>query len=390
MKPEDAANLEKLWASKLTNHRKSRNDAYADLYAKNAANGLHQSGALPGKLYEIATGNLGELNVIFREITQDGWSIDSDEDWARKMLEQYRQFIRDEKTLVDKEIADFLTAKGFPEVDKVIARGQAELNLSSNIHEARYPVLVQQLISEKQRQTAERTKADSRWNNEQRIRVGSIVLLVVTASISLWTTQYTRKTYSLSEDANKRTQQLFIGEDNPQIQAFPFVIAESGKTHNSTLNFRLINYSGFDAFNVNVDVLYCVDKTRHRHWAGEWAKADKDSKQNPKQQGAATDKGYFLTPQNVGPTLKRFTEVTTDQELGFGFGSDALNLEGQVCSKDVDGLPVLVRLRWHSSKGRTYDVLQKYKLLCTKNWMGTGIPSGRSFTAIPLPGSTCE
>lgn len=389
MTPENAENLESLWKAKLANHRESRNEAYADIHAKLASNGLGHSGSMPGKFYDIAIQNLGELNSIFKDLTQDGWAIEPDETWANQQLEKYRLFISDEKILVDREIAEFLASKGFGDVSRQIASGKAELELSSKIHETRFPVFVEQLKAEHKRTTGDRLKADRRWKQEHWIRIGTISLLIIAAGINLWTSRYTRRTYALAEKANERTQQLFIGEDSPQLQAIPFAIAET-PTHNSTLNFRLVNHSGFDAFDINVDVQYCIPKDRHRHWAGEWKKADKDSVDKTAG-GVEHNKGYFFSPLFLAERLNRFQEITTDKQEGFGFGSNALHLE-DVCDKDADGLPVLVRLRWRNSKNRTYDEIRKFQLLCTKNWHGSKpqAPKGRSFTMLPMLGISCE
>ena len=196
-------------------------------------------------------------------------------------------------------------------------------------------------------------------------------------------------TFIFSAVTHWRTQTLFVGEDVPRVQAKPLGIGEHGTTHNSTLNFLIVNHSGFDALNIDIDVKYCTDNKKHRRWVSEWVKADQESKNKGKIQGVVLDTIYPFAP-SMGPKLRGYSSITT-QELGCGLQADALHLETEVCDKGKLGLPILVRTRWMNEKQRSFDEIQKYRLICTKNWMGQEKnPKGRSFTMVPDTGNSCD
>lgn len=373
MTTEQAEDLKNLWEAKLANHRKVRKDSMGTCYAQLTSKGIAQGGRTPGKLYEIAIQNLGELNQIYRETFEDGWTIDEDTAWAKIQLEQYKAFNSNEKELICREISDFLKSKSFQDNPALFVDPKNDLELSNRVHLTRFEVLVHQRIGEHEKRSLELKRTDSRWEQEHAIRIGTIALLLGSTFITI-------KSY-------KRTQRLFIGEDSPQVQAVPYAIGENSKTHNSTISFELVNYTGFDAKDVSIDVKYCVANSRLRHWAGEWVKANIEVN-GKAASGVVEDSGYFFAAPSKVDLLPRFTKVDT-KERGLGIAADALHIETDVCNQGDLGLPVLVRVRWRNEKGRAFDEIHKYKLLCTKNWIDKNTPRGRAFAFTPELGMSC-
>ena len=151
----------------------------------------------------------------------------------------------------------------------------------------------------------------------------------------------------------------------------PTVIAQASGTTIATITLSVVNYSAYHARNVSVD-----GKFEDRYWTSEWLKARDESKAKGDAVGAQLDYPYFAAARGAIPVI-RAGEVAAPQLV-----ANALSLE-TVCERGNAGVPILLRVTWQSENGHTFDVTQKYQLLCTKNTEGKKVGKGRAFTFIP-------
>jgi hypothetical protein len=177
--------------------------------------------------------------------------------------------------------------------------------------------------------------------------------------------------------ANERSEKLFTGANLPLIDVTPIAVGqvpgEKGDYFTTTF-FNVANYSGFDAYDIGIDLKY------KGAWIVEWLKADKDSKGKPTGQEIVDGKTYISAPESKIPELK--AGDTRQAELQIEKSGLAIagqyDLEKEVCSKGEEGAPVFVRVSWRNKQNHIFDEVHRYKLVCTK-----ADPGGYSFTFIP-------
>ena len=167
--------------------------------------------------------------------------------------------------------------------------------------------------------------------------------------------------------SNERLEKLFVGQNKPLIDVTPISIAQNNKkrTHSTTM-FSVVNYSGFEAREIRIDVKYGEGNA----WITKWEEANDVNSGDGLQIGHfyRSAPKLFITKLEAGKTVeKEFVENPL-------YTSGSLNLE-KVCA-DPNGYPVFVRVTWHNEKGRIFDEIHKYTLICTKD-------SGRAFAFIP-------
>ena len=181
--------------------------------------------------------------------------------------------------------------------------------------------------------------------------------------------------------ANSRAKKLFVGQNKPLIDVAPIGIihgiAEDENKMCATL-FSVVNYSGFVAYNILIDVAY-----EGNVWILEWLRAEKDrkEKEGKNKEKVVVTKGYYPSISTRKTIKKLIPGETREKDFeGKAIGiSGSLDLEKRVVSKGKEGFPVFVRLTWENNRGHVFDEIHKYKLICTK-----GVSeSGRAFTFIP-------
>jgi hypothetical protein len=197
--------------------------------------------------------------------------------------------------------------------------------------------------------------------------------------------------------ADSRAKKLFIGQNKPLIDVTPIGIVQverkdEKKTKMCVTLFSIVNYSGFDAYNIAFDIKYGSD------WISEWGKAENNRKEKVKIK--AEDNGketvekrvmlnhlYTSRPNALIPKLMSGETKGRDFKLppfvsgelylkSPPFASGEFDLEVNVVAKN-EGFPILVRVTWENESGYVFDEIHKYKLLCTESG------SGLSFTFIP-------
>lgn len=108
--------------------------------------------------------------------------------------------------------------------------------------------------------------------------------------------------------SNERAEKLFIGQNKPLIDVTPFKITQyeiNKETKMCETLCSIVNYSGFVAYNIVVDVTYISNV-----WITEWLKADYDNKKMEK--GVVIGKPFFTVPKATAPEsfIRRLKLVT--------------------------------------------------------------------------------
>lgn len=169
--------------------------------------------------------------------------------------------------------------------------------------------------------------------------------------------------------SNDRFEKLYISQIRPLIEVAPIGVVQDAKLGQVTTIFSILNFSGFDAHKIGIDLKY------EGGWISEWRKARSEKESKGDGQGVIDGKFYSTTPAIIIPLLK--AEKGTTRAI-----KGACGLE-EVCKKGADGMPVLVRVKWENSSGYVFDEVHKYKLICTKDNEDPDPGSGRSFNFIP-------
>lgn len=172
------------------------------------------------------------------------------------------------------------------------------------------------------------------------IAVANIVLVVVHLVDVAQTRQsvkLTVKSLAYSRQANQRAERVFVAQNIPRIGTTPKAIGPNPKGPGVVTLFSIVNYSGFTAYNIGIDLRYGEE----RGWIGEWLKANKNTKQQRKGLGEK-DSGvnlYLSAPITVIERLDagRTEERELNLEEEYRGMSGSLNLEEDVCSQKKGG-----------------------------------------------------
>ncbi len=182
----------------------------------------------------------------------------------------------------------------------------------------------------------------------------------------------------------RKTAKLFVGQNKPLIDVTPIGIVQVGRDDGTKMCatlYSVVNYSGFDAYNIAYDIKYGSD------WISEWVKAD-DNRKEKVEKRVTLNHLYISRPKVIIPKLMPGETIGGDfkwppdasGELDFKWppphASGEFDLEVHVVDKD-EGFPVLMRVTWENESGHVFDEIHKYKLLCTD------VGPGLSFTFIP-------
>ena len=167
-----------------------------------------------------------------------------------------------------------------------------------------------------------------------------------------------------------RADRVFHGQIKPLIQVKPVGLVERPERNSVDTLFNVVNYSGFDAYNIAIDLQY-----GRKDWIGEWLCAYEDNLRRQKEtcEGEQTTLSFYPTTSRA--KIGELKAGETAHELKVTGGT--LDLETDVCSKGNEGVVVSVRCIWENQDGYSFDSLEKYKLICTR------VNEGRSFSLLP-------
>lgn len=168
----------------------------------------------------------------------------------------------------------------------------------------------------------------------------------------------------------RRADRVFHGQIKPLIQVSPIGLVERPERNSVDTLFRIVNYGGFDAYNIAIDLQY-----GQKDWIGEWLYAYEDNlrRQKGTYEGEETPSSFYPTASKS--KIRELKSGETANEVKVTGGT--LDLESDVCSKGSEGIVVSVRSIWENRDGYKFDSLDKYKLICTR------VNEGRSFSLLP-------
>jgi|SRR5215467_2285071 len=204
----------------------------------------------------------------------------------------------------------------------------------------------------------------------EKLTILLVIANFVLALVTFWSVDVARKGVNLAEQANKRSEQLFIAEDRPLIDVTPIGVVQSPDGRQTLTALSVANYSGFKAYDIGIDLKY-----GEYGWIGEWVKADSDRQKKGNAIGIERSKPYLSPPKPQLPELDPGKTEYDQTGARFGLQGD-LNLEELVCGAK-EGLPVLIRVTWRNEKQHIFDEIYRYRLVCSK------VSGGRSFTFLP-------
>jgi hypothetical protein len=175
----------------------------------------------------------------------------------------------------------------------------------------------------------------------------------------------------------RRADRIFHGQIKPLIQVRPVGLSERPERNSVDTIFKVVNYSGFDALNIAIDLQY-----GQKDWIGEWLYAYEDNlrRQKGTYDGEETPSGFYPTASRAKIRELKAGETANEVKVTGG----TLDLERDVCSKGNEGLVVSVRSVWENRDGYRFDSLDRYKLICTK------VNDGRSFSLLPYRNGITE
>ena len=144
--------------------------------------------------------------------------------------------------------------------------------------------------------------------------------------------------------AHLRANKLFDAQRMPQIAVNPTKMEPSKMepftdTH-SVFTFEYMNYTIFDANNVEVDALFGPDSNK---WVRQYEE---------------TETGISKKPHKLLSQEKRVAKIRASAPLKKIFDGSKILEKG--------GYPISVRVKWENIYGRPYDVIYKYILRQTK------------------------
>lgn len=199
------------------------------------------------------------------------------------------------------------------------------------------------------------------------IAVANVVLVYVTIR-SLW----------FAGKAHARAERLYVGENYPLIGVTPIGISQNADGTQTVTRFSVVNYSGFKAFNVAIDLKY-----GENDWILEWRKARDEKIVKGQAQGVVREKPYMSHPISKIREMKPGETKERDEagEMIEIIGS--LNLEDNVCTQGSKGFSVLVRVTWENVNGHVFDEVHQYRLIGTKDVEQSDPGGGRAFTFVP-------
>lgn len=175
----------------------------------------------------------------------------------------------------------------------------------------------------------------------------------------------------LTCQSNIRIGKLFVGQNKPLIDVSPIDIKQVNKKFTET-RFSVVNYSGFVASNIRIDVKYDAGSDTNT-WNAQSYKANIDKQKKGNKTGVVIGDCYSLKP-DVNDLISQLKPGERGSVKSIG----SLPLRQKIVT-GYDHYYVYVRVTWENKKGHIFDEIHKHKLIWTKEGSGialTMIPEG--------------
>jgi len=169
--------------------------------------------------------------------------------------------------------------------------------------------------------------------------------------------------------ANYQNSKFLVSQVRPLIQDRPVSFLEFPGLQAAETELEVINYSGFDAYDISFDLRYGKNQ-----WIGEWMKAkrrDLEQKRRGSQRLTSLEEEEYKNYEPKGISLLRAGQTARRTMRGVLPESKLLE---ETKEKEID---IYVRTTWKNEKRHTFDRIRRYKLVCVMD------NEGKSFTFIP-------
>lgn len=179
-----------IWEAKLAQKRYQRNEGYEICMNDLNAKGLLHSGSVPQFLFKVASENLANLALQWREIFQEYWTREKPQDSAdiaKEAITIIVKFFEDELAHIHSEITNINKRRKFNWEESTIADGKKELNQTFAVIKPKCIALVKKLCADTERQrTYERQE-------KRRKLLETLLSLVVGGCVALFSVWLTNR-----------------------------------------------------------------------------------------------------------------------------------------------------------------------------------------------------
>lgn len=189
------------------------------------------------------------------------------------------------------------------------------------------------------------------WLKTHWVPLGSAMIAVLSVSFNI-ITEY-------------RAEQLFGSQIRPLLQEQLTGVVSNVTTGAGGMTFDVVNYSGFDAYDVRYDVKFGINA-----WSFQWVAAKASRLEPLKKRTPKETFDWYAEKLMIIGQIKAGGRVE-DQVI-----TGSVNLD-IVCQNREEGMIVLSRLIWKNKKGHAFDRIREFKLVCTS------VDTGRAFAFIP-------
>ena len=184
------------------------------------------------------------------------------------------------------------------------------------------------------------------------------IFMLIALVFTYCANENTKMSIKLAEKSNERLQKLFEAQVRPLVQSTPIdeqFVLKKGRPPDTqwyaTTALKIVNYSGFDAYNVVSDVKY------HGPWNRQWMRAEVSNlKKKKSSSGLTPEEEQYLAKYHK--SVKQKTDILKP-EISYvhswkgGFNPKPNN-EGNY--------DVAVRTTWENKKGFKFDNIDYYIL----------------------------
>ncbi len=108
---------------------------------------------------------------------------------------------------------------------------------------------------------------------------------------------------------NERSEQLFVGQNRPLVEVVPLAVKCDDKNGQVATYFSVLNYSGFAAYNIGIDLKYggCG-------WIGLWRRAREEKEEKGSAKGVISNNPYYTRNKILIRYLKSGKTTSKDNK----------------------------------------------------------------------------
>ncbi len=170
-------------------------------------------------------------------------------------------------------------------------------------------------------------------------------------------------------DQQNNADTIILNQQSPKgpiIELTPKNVFQFPQTTQVVTFVDVVNSGDEGAYEILIDGRY-----GNGFWTSEWAKA--------KRQSAG---GHGAPGQLYSTATSDIARLDPGEASSWRI-TNAMDLESEVCSAGNNGFPVEFRMVWQDKRKHRNDQIYRYRLVCTRDTMGSKLGDGRSFSFFP-------